>query len=108
MALAGLASEMKELGELDPSLLTALDPPLGMVETPPSALSRPWQRGRDLLLLFTDGVSDARNRYGERFGEERVLDAVRRYRDEAPTVIIEALFSELTEHTGDALQRFAR
>ncbi|HJU64090.1 MAG TPA: GAF domain-containing SpoIIE family protein phosphatase [Gemmatimonadaceae bacterium] len=94
---------VSESGHID--RLTALDPPLGMVETPPSALSRPWVRGRDLLLLFTDGVSDARNRYGERFGEERVLDAVRRYRDEAPTVIVDGLFAELAEHTGDALQR---
>ncbi len=29
---------------------------------------------RDLLLLFTDGVSDARNRFGVRLGEQSVLD----------------------------------
>ncbi|MGH7719472.1 MAG: PP2C family protein-serine/threonine phosphatase [Gemmatimonadaceae bacterium] len=85
--------------------LAALDPPLGMVETPPTARSREWRRGGDILLLFTDGVSDARNRYGERFGEERVLDAARRLRDEPPRTLVDGIFAELAEHTGDAVQR---
>ena len=37
----------------------------------------------DLLVLFTDGVSDARNRDGERLGEEPVLRLVRAHRDGA-------------------------
>ena len=37
-------------------------------------VARAWNAGRDLLVLFTDGVSDARNRAGERLGEERVLE----------------------------------
>lgn len=85
--------------------LAATDPPLGMVENPPSSASHPWARGADLLLLFTDGVSDARNRYGVRFGEERVLDAVLRYRDEPVRVIVDGVFAELTEHMGEAVQR---
>jgi sigma-B regulation protein RsbU (phosphoserine phosphatase) len=85
--------------------LPAIDPPLGMVETRPRALTRPWTRGHDLLLLFTDGVSDARNRFGVRLGEQPVLDIVRRYRTAAPNVILQRLFEELAEHTGEAVQR---
>ncbi len=85
--------------------LPALDPPLGMVEATPSARQRPWMRGADLLLLFTDGVPDARNRFGVRLGEQPVLEIVRRYRTEHPTVIVRRVFDELAEHTGEALQR---
>ena len=60
--------------------LPAIDPPIGMVESLPHARSRPWISRRDLLLLFTDGVSDARNRFGVRLGEQPVLDIVQRYR----------------------------
>lgn len=85
--------------------LAAIDPPLGMVEAVPSARSRPWARGEDLLLLFTDGVSDARNRFGVRLGEQPVLDIVQRYRTERPAIILARLFDELAEHTGEAVQR---
>ena len=82
--------------------LPALDPPIGMVESAPSAVSRPWAAGRDLLLLFTDGISDARNRLGARLGEQPVLDIVREYRGETPTQIVDRVFQMLALHTGDA------
>src|ERR1700730_214428 len=53
----------------DVQRLAALDPPLGMVDRPSRAASRPWARGKDLLVLFTDGISDARNRADVRLGE---------------------------------------
>ncbi|HUO52625.1 MAG TPA: PP2C family protein-serine/threonine phosphatase, partial [Gemmatimonadaceae bacterium] len=85
--------------------LPALDPPLGMSETTPSVRKRPWARGSDLLLLFTDGVPDARNRFGVRFGEQPVLDIVRRYRTAAPPVIVQRILEELSEFTGETPQR---
>ncbi|HEX6536856.1 MAG TPA: GAF domain-containing SpoIIE family protein phosphatase [Gemmatimonadaceae bacterium] len=89
----------------DMERLGAIDPPLGMVEDVPSARSRSWTPGSDLLLLFTDGVSDARNRFGLRLGEQPVLDIVHRYRTERPTIILQRVFEELAEHTGEAVQR---
>ena len=83
--------------------LGAIDAPLGMVESVPSARSRPWSRN-DLLLLFTDGVSDARNRFGVRLGETAGLDVVRSNRTEPPPVILERVFELLEEYTGEAVQ----
>ena len=83
--------------------LGAIDAPLGMVESVPSARSRPWSRN-DLLLLFTDGVSDARNRFGVRLGETAVLDVVRENRAEPPATILERVFELLEEYTGEAVQ----
>jgi sigma-B regulation protein RsbU (phosphoserine phosphatase) len=90
----------------DAARLGATDPPLGMVDEPPHEVTRPWRAGRDLLVLFTDGVSDARGRRGgPRFGEERVLDVVRRHRAEPPARILAAVLANLAEHTLDAVQR---
>ena len=85
--------------------LPALDPPLGMVEGTPTARQRKWAKGKDLLLLFTDGVPDARNRFGVRFGEQPVLEIVKRYRTETPKVILQRVFDELAEFGGETLQR---
>jgi serine phosphatase RsbU (regulator of sigma subunit) len=83
--------------------LGAIDAPLGLVESIPSARSRPWSRD-DLLLLFTDGVSDARNRFGVRLGEDPILEVVREHRSEPPAQILERVFQLLEEHTGEAVQ----
>ncbi|MBC7790535.1 MAG: SpoIIE family protein phosphatase [Anaerolineae bacterium] len=81
--------------------LAAIDPPLGMVDVPPSANARPWESASDLLLLFTDGVTDAVNANGERYGEQRVLDLVRTHRAEKPATIIDHIFQALDVHKGD-------
>jgi phosphoserine phosphatase RsbU/P len=85
--------------------LPALDPPLGMVTSAPHGSSRPWAANRDLLLLFTDGVSDARNRAGTRLGEQAVLDTVTAHRAEPTTEIVERVFSMLSQHMGDVPPR---
>src|SRR6185312_13823612 len=66
---------IKESGECE--RLAASDPPIGMDEAAATMSVRAWRSRHDLLVLFTDGVSDARNRAGERLGEDRVLEIVR-------------------------------
>jgi sigma-B regulation protein RsbU (phosphoserine phosphatase) len=84
--------------------LPALDPPLGMGSAVPKGTSRPWNKD-DLLLLFTDGVTDARNRQEERLGEERVIEVAQKYRDASPGEILDRIFRRLDEHTGDTRRR---
>ena len=85
--------------------LAASDPPIGMDERRPATARRDWRSGQDLLVLFTDGVSDARNLTGERLGEERILDAIRTNREETPAVILERLFEVLDTHITTASRR---
>jgi sigma-B regulation protein RsbU (phosphoserine phosphatase) len=85
--------------------LPASDPPLGMDERSPVTARRRWTRGKDLLVLFTDGVSDARNRTGERLGEDRVLNAIRARRDRQPAEILDHVFTVLDSHTGNVPRR---
>ena len=60
-----------------------------------------WVRGEDSLVLFTDGVVDARNGDGERFGEERVLECVRGARREGSRAAVAAVFAELGGFAGE-------
>jgi sigma-B regulation protein RsbU (phosphoserine phosphatase) len=85
--------------------LAASDPPIGMDERRPATARRDWRAGADLLVLFTDGVSDARNRAGERLGEERVLDEIRKHRDATPAVILERVFEVLDAHITTTTRR---
>ena len=85
--------------------LPALDPPLGMSADPPSARERPWKAGEDLLLLFTDGISDTRDRHNARIGEEPILDIARRHRTEEPGRLLDRLFATLSAHAGDTIRR---
>jgi sigma-B regulation protein RsbU (phosphoserine phosphatase) len=85
--------------------LPALDPPLGMGDAAPKGKSRPWTVGHDMLLLFTDGVADARSPAGERIGEERILEIGRQHRESPPKALVESIFAAVDEHTGEARRR---
>lgn len=82
--------------------LPAGAPPLGLVPVAPAAAVRPWRAGQDLLLLFTDGVSDARDRTGAVLGEAPVLEAVRAAGAGEPADVLRRAFEVLDAHTDGA------
>jgi serine phosphatase RsbU (regulator of sigma subunit)/catechol 2,3-dioxygenase-like lactoylglutathione lyase family enzyme len=49
----------------------------------------------DLLTLYTDGVTEAFDDDGQEFGEERLVDALRRHRNCAPDAILASLVDEV-------------
>jgi phosphoserine phosphatase RsbU/P len=91
-------------GDGKPERLLATDPPLGMVDDAPHTISRPLKDG-SLLLLLTDGISDARNQKQERFGEQRVFEIIRRNRKESVETMVEKVFDSLRRFTGGVAQR---
>ncbi|MGA9118564.1 MAG: SpoIIE family protein phosphatase [Bacteroidota bacterium] len=58
----------------------------------------------DILVLFTDGVSEAMNRVSEEFGEDRLEAAVRAQWDSTASEIIEAVHRQIQEFTVGAPQ----
>jgi len=92
-------------GDGEVQRLPALDPPLGMVDQPPSGAARKWEKGKDLLVLFTDGISDARNRADDRLGEDAVLDTIREHRARPVGEIVERVFARLAAHAADVASR---
>ncbi len=51
----------------------------------------------DMLVLYTDGVTEAFNDREEEFGEERLVESVRRHRDLPPENLLESILQEVTQ-----------
>ncbi len=83
--------------------LDATDPPLGLGGDAPHSVTRPWVPKSDLLVLFTDGISDARDDAGAALGEAQVLDVVRARRHDAPTRVVDGVFSLLEGYMSGAV-----
>lgn len=88
--------------------LTATAAPLGMAIAPPPAASSAWAptapdgSSGDLLVLFTDGLPDARNRRGQKYGEEKLLALITKHRADPPTMIVDRVFESVRRHAGDS------
>jgi sigma-B regulation protein RsbU (phosphoserine phosphatase) len=54
----------------------------------------------DLLLAFTDGITEPENIYGEEFGEDRVLGVVRHTMHASPQVLVEEIYRSVSDWTG--------
>lgn len=54
----------------------------------------------DLLLAFSDGITEPENIYGEQFGEERVLEVARRTLVCSPQVLVEEIYRTVSDWTG--------
>jgi sigma-B regulation protein RsbU (phosphoserine phosphatase) len=63
-------------GECTTHWLRPTAPAVGLVEGAEYAVARVQVNPGDLLVLFTDGVTEARNLAGDEFGEERLAAAV--------------------------------
>jgi len=78
--------------------LHATDPPVGIAG--PDSFGQkvvPWARGRDLLLLFTDGISDTLGVVEGGHGEQIVLEAAISGRRNDPAEIVDHLFDRAGE-----------
>jgi sigma-B regulation protein RsbU (phosphoserine phosphatase) len=82
--------------------LAATRPPLGMGREAGLDAEHPWHPKRDLLCLFTDGIADAMNARGERYGEERVLGHAARLRERPVRELLEAIYTDLAAFTEGA------
>jgi serine phosphatase RsbU (regulator of sigma subunit) len=58
-------------------------------------------RPGDLFAIYTDGITEALNQRDEEFGEERLLDVMRRARDLSPSHIVTAVFEEVRRFSDD-------
>jgi sigma-B regulation protein RsbU (phosphoserine phosphatase) len=56
----------------------------------------------DLLLAFTDGMTEPENSYGEEFGEERLVEVVREAIDSPPEFLAEQIYRAVTDWTGSS------
>ena len=79
--------------------LGATSPPLGLARSDAIVGAEvPWDARYDVLVLVSDGIVDARNAAGERFGEPRLLEMVQQRRSDPPSAIVDAVFAAVTVH----------
>ena len=53
----------------------------------------------DILLLYTDGITEPENEYGEMFGEERLIETVRRVAARPNEAILKEVFDAVRSWT---------
>lgn len=56
----------------------------------------------DILLLYTDGVTEAENLFGNFYGEQRILEVLRSRRDQTAQAIQNALLEDVHKFIGKA------
>jgi serine phosphatase RsbU (regulator of sigma subunit) len=58
-------------------------------------------RPGDLFVIYSDGITEALNKRDEEFGEERLLEVMRRSRDLSASRIVTDVFEEVRRFSGD-------
>jgi sigma-B regulation protein RsbU (phosphoserine phosphatase) len=59
----------------------------------------------DLLVAFSDGITEARNSDGQEFGEERLLVCIESHRELAPAALLDRLLDTVQQFSAGAGQR---
>ncbi|HEY9506998.1 MAG TPA: GAF domain-containing SpoIIE family protein phosphatase [Gemmatimonadales bacterium] len=93
-ASAGHPHAFRLPAEGAPERLEATAAPLGLGTEAIECRTIPWTAGRDLLCLWTDGLVDAQNEAGDRFGEGRLLAALSARRSWIPELIVAGVMAE--------------
>jgi sigma-B regulation protein RsbU (phosphoserine phosphatase) len=57
-----------------------------------------------ILVVFSDGISEALNSHGEEFGEDRLVSCVEANRELAPANLLECVLEKVQEFRADAVQ----
>ncbi|HSQ34679.1 MAG TPA: PP2C family protein-serine/threonine phosphatase, partial [Candidatus Binatia bacterium] len=70
----------------------------GCFESFPFTESQAALHPGDLLIVFSDGISEAVNGAGEEFGEARICDLAVANRDQPAAALIEEVFAAVSEH----------
>lgn len=78
---------------------------LGMIEGNPDLEECSLRlRPGDLLVLYSDGLTDAANPIGERYGVQRLMDSVTAWAGKPATKICDAIFGQVLAFQGKACQ----
>ena len=90
-------------GATEPELLEGQGLPAGLFPgEAPGALDLTLAAG-DLLVAYTDGITERERADGEPYGLERLQAAVVRHRDLAPAALGEAVVADVDAFAGEAV-----
>jgi sigma-B regulation protein RsbU (phosphoserine phosphatase) len=77
---------------------------LGILPTAPYGELRERLGPGDLLVLYSDGVTEANNANFDEFGEDRFIDVLKRHRNQPAAAIVAAVRNALGEFAAGAPQ----
>jgi serine phosphatase RsbU (regulator of sigma subunit)/catechol 2,3-dioxygenase-like lactoylglutathione lyase family enzyme len=75
--------------------LEATSTVLGIFKTWECSVGETSLRRGDLLALYTDGVTESMDHAYEEFGEERLVEALRRHRHQSPQTLLSSVVDEV-------------
>ncbi len=84
--------------------LEAGGPPVGLLPAATYVSSEALLETGDLLILFTDGISEAMNSRDEEWGEDRLQQTLGQILEKCPTDIVSEVFEAADKFTGAAPQ----
>ena len=87
--------------EAEVTPLTAEGIVLGILEDVTLGEGRVFVRPGDILILYTDGVTEPINAQQEEFGQERLVDAIASNCDRTCSEIVQAIGAAVSEFVGD-------
>ena len=97
-----------------PALLVHPDGTIGLLESTATvlgfqedwdcAVGEVWLSPGDTLLIYTDGVTDARNENGEEFGERRLTELFRAGRCLPASALLRSLVNGVQQFAGEEFQ----
>jgi sigma-B regulation protein RsbU (phosphoserine phosphatase) len=85
-------------------LLPGGGPVLGIVPVAPYKQEKARLAPSDLLVIYSDGITEATNTAEEEYGEERLAEVLRSRRDEPAAAIVDAVTESLQQFTAGAPQ----
>jgi sigma-B regulation protein RsbU (phosphoserine phosphatase) len=77
---------------------------IGVLRDTPYKATKIRLRPGDLLVLYTDGVTEARNSRDEEYGEDRLLETISLHGEKAAEAILETIFDSVTAFSEHNLQ----
>lgn len=91
-------------GSDEPELLEVGGPVLGVLPQAPFGEATIQLDPGDVLLLYTDGISEAMNTKDEEYGEERLYEVFRANRNESSAALVDRVFAAVKEFCTGAPQ----
>ena len=74
---------------------------LGLFNEWECSISECQMSSGDILVLYTDGVTEACNDAEEEFGEHRLIEALRRYRERPSSALLAAIVGDVQQFSPD-------
>jgi sigma-B regulation protein RsbU (phosphoserine phosphatase) len=75
--------------------------PIGMFDSVSCAINPARLNAGDVLVLYTDGVTEARNSLGEEFGVERLANLIRRGHTLSAAGLMNRILENITDFSRD-------